>query len=59
MEVHGASQLVLGDLGVLQARDLTQPAGSGTEVVGQQRRRVMVKRRHSSGDHHCHTTWEA
>ena len=35
MEVHRAAQLVLGDLGVLQARQLTQPTRGGAEMVGE------------------------
>ena len=35
VEVDGAAQLVLGNIGVLQAHHLTQPSRGGAEVVGQ------------------------
>ncbi len=60
VEVHDAAELVLGDLGVLHRRALAQPRAPGTpSVFATSRRRAMVNRRHRSGAHHCHTTWEA
>ncbi len=49
VEVDDAAQLVLGDLGVLNGRDLASREAGTSRILATSRRRAMVNRRHRSG----------